>query len=108
MDTLTPGPKSRYRWVQKEVNLPKIISRGSRHKIVKPIQEWLCYHGFKTGVDQDFGPATQKLVERFFKTRIIARFSILIFHIGLKYLIVGNISFPVRIHKILVNCVHSP
>ncbi len=65
MATLTPSSEIKYKWLQKEINLPKIISRGSKHKIVKPIQEWLCYHGFKTGVDQDFGPATQKLIKKF-------------------------------------------
>jgi len=65
MATLAPNSKIKYKWLQKEINLPKVISRGSKHKIVKPIQEWLCYHGFKTGVDQDFGPATQKLVKKF-------------------------------------------
>ena len=68
MAILTPSSEIKYKWLQKEVNLPKIISRGSKHKIVKPIQEWLCYHGFRTGVDQDFGPATQKLIKKFQET----------------------------------------
>jgi len=65
MDTLISISEIKYRWLQKEVSLPKVISRGSKHKMVKLIQEWLCYHGFKTGIDQDFGPATQKLVKKF-------------------------------------------
>ena len=63
MATLTPRSEIKYQWLQKEINLPKIISRGSKHKIVKPIQEWLCFHGFKTGVDQDFNPEVFDTIE---------------------------------------------
>jgi len=54
MDTFIPSSQIKYRWLKKEVNLLGVISRSSSHKMVKPIQEWLCYHGFKTGFATKF------------------------------------------------------
>jgi hypothetical protein len=54
-----------YPWIRKEVQLVRLLKRGSKHKQVRSVQEWLCYHGLKTGVDQDFGPATEKQVKNF-------------------------------------------
>lgn len=54
-----------YTWIKKELQLSRHLTRGSKYKQVKCIQEWLCYHGFKTAVDQDFGPATEKQIKEF-------------------------------------------
>ena len=54
-----------YPWIKKELQLVRILKKDSKHKQVRLVQEWLCYHGFKTGVDQDFGPATEKQVKNF-------------------------------------------
>jgi len=54
-----------YPWIKKELQLERPLKRGSRHKQVRCVQEWLCYHDFKTGVDQNYGPATEKQVANF-------------------------------------------
>jgi peptidoglycan hydrolase-like protein with peptidoglycan-binding domain len=42
------------------------IASGSPNKIaVQRVQEWLCYHGKATEVDEDFGPHTKSLVKAF-------------------------------------------
>ncbi len=41
------------------------ISRGSKKMPAQRVQEWLCYHGFRTTVDADFGPATETAVRLF-------------------------------------------
>ena len=41
------------------------LSRGSAGMLVKATQEWLCYHGYGTRVDKDFGPATEVSVMNF-------------------------------------------
>jgi hypothetical protein len=65
-ETLMPG-QIKYSWIKKELVFPKTIKKGDKTRYVKYIQEWLCFHNFKTGVDQDFGPATQKQVKNFQK-----------------------------------------
>ena len=58
-----------YAWIRKELRLNRLLKRGSKIKQVRFVQEWLCYHGFKTGVDQDFGPATERQVRNFQKEK---------------------------------------
>lgn len=41
------------------------LARGSTDAGVKRVQEWLTLHGFATGIDGDFGPATAAAVEAF-------------------------------------------
>jgi len=41
------------------------LARGSTDHGVKRVQEWLTLHGFATGIDGDFGPATAAAVEAF-------------------------------------------
>ena len=43
----------------------KTIKKGDRGRDVRLAQEWLCYHGFATGIDDDFGPATEVCVKAF-------------------------------------------
>ena len=41
------------------------LSIGSTDAGVKRVQEWLTLHGFATGIDGEFGPATRAAVEAF-------------------------------------------
>jgi hypothetical protein len=43
----------------------KTLKKGDRGPEVKELQEWLNLHDFCTGIDSDFGPATQKTLQRF-------------------------------------------
>lgn len=42
-----------------------LYRKGSKGKVVKVIQEWLCLHGDHIPIDGDFGPATQRAVINF-------------------------------------------
>ena len=53
-------------YIRREIDAPDApVARGARNKTVQRIQEWLNYHAFRTGVDGDFGPATQACVRDF-------------------------------------------
>lgn len=53
-------------YVRKEIDFPgKTVMKGNRSSSTKQIQEWLNYHGFRTGIDQDYGPATEECVRDF-------------------------------------------
>ncbi|MCH9813055.1 MAG: peptidoglycan-binding protein [Epsilonproteobacteria bacterium] len=54
-----------FKWIKKELKLPKTIKKGSKSVYVKYIQEWLDYHDFKTPIDQKFGIATKTQVKKF-------------------------------------------
>tara|TARA_X000001388_G_scaffold20926_3_gene13869 strand:- start:2100 stop:2870 length:771 start_codon:yes stop_codon:yes gene_type:complete len=43
----------------------KTVKRGDRGPEVKELQEWLNLHDFGTGIDGDFGPATEETLKRF-------------------------------------------
>ena len=43
----------------------KTVKEGDRGRDVRLAQEWLCYHAFATGIDGDFGPATDSCVKAF-------------------------------------------
>ncbi len=45
------------------------IKRGSPGKRVRRVQEWLCHHKIRTGVDGKFGPATTRCVKAFQRKR---------------------------------------
>ena len=49
------------------------LARGSTDAGVKRVQEWLTLHGFATGIDGDFGPATAAAVEAFQRSQGILR-----------------------------------
>jgi peptidoglycan hydrolase-like protein with peptidoglycan-binding domain len=51
--------------VADELTFPGALSIGSRGFGVKRVQEWLCYHGFATAIDSDFGSATLDALTRF-------------------------------------------
>jgi hypothetical protein len=54
------------RYITNEIDPPaKIIAKGTKNKTVKRIQEWLNYHHCRTGIDGDYGPATEACVEDF-------------------------------------------
>ncbi len=42
-----------------------VIKRDDKGLAVKLVQEWLTLHGFYTGIDDDFGPATVRTVKAF-------------------------------------------
>jgi hypothetical protein len=54
------------RYVRQEVDPPRrMVTRGAKNSTVKRIQEWLNFHDCRTGIDSDFGPATQACVRDF-------------------------------------------
>lgn len=57
--------------VIEEVNFSSPIKRDDSGIPVKRIQEWLAYHRFSTGIDSDFGPATEQCVLGFQKAQKI-------------------------------------
>jgi len=42
-----------------------LIKRGSRSKLVKLIQEWLCLNNLSVVIDGDYGPATEEAIKKF-------------------------------------------
>jgi hypothetical protein len=48
-----------------DLEIKRIIVRGSKGKRVKLVQEWLCQHGFDIIIDGIFGPATEQAVIKF-------------------------------------------
>ncbi len=55
------------RWLQREYDFGRTVSRGARGKRVKLIQEWMALHGVHVVPDGAFGPATRAAVEKFQK-----------------------------------------
>jgi hypothetical protein len=43
----------------------RTVKRGDKNRDVRLAQEWLTYHGFGTGIDSEFGPATETCVKAF-------------------------------------------
>ncbi len=58
-----------YSWIRSELVFDKKYRRGHKGKKVRIIQEWLSFNGFLTGIDGDFGPATEKTVRQFQKAK---------------------------------------
>jgi len=69
MTTIIKPNEIPYSWIKKESVLKKTVKREDKNRFVGYIQEWLCYHGFKLDIDQDFGPATQRQVLKFQKSK---------------------------------------
>jgi hypothetical protein len=60
-------------YIRREIDPPKkTLKRGSRGNKVKQVQEWLQYHNCRTGIDGQFGPATQQCVKDFQKKKNIS------------------------------------
>ncbi len=53
-------------YIRREIDAPReTVKRGARNQTVKRIQEWLNFHNCRTGIDGDFGPATEACVKDF-------------------------------------------
>ncbi len=52
-------------WIQKEVELKKIIKKVARGMATRRVQEWLQFHGFGLVINEDFGGVTKKRVQQF-------------------------------------------
>ncbi len=51
-------------YIRREIDPPKkTVKRGARNQTVQRVQEWLNFHDCRTGIDGDFGPATQACVK---------------------------------------------
>ena len=48
----------------------KVSPTASRH--VRRLQEWLCFAGFNTAIDGEFGPATKSALQAFQRTHLFA------------------------------------
>lgn len=58
-----------------EIRAPALpLQQGSPNRVaVKRVQEWLTLHGFATGIDSDFGPATRAALAAFQRHKGILR-----------------------------------
>ncbi len=63
-------------WIQKEVELKKIIKKGARGMATRRVQEWLQFHGFGLVINEDFGGVTKKRVQQFQEDRGLGASSI--------------------------------
>lgn len=48
-----------------ELAYPGVLTRGATGPGVRRVQEWLTFHGLKTGIDGDFGPSTERALRAF-------------------------------------------
>jgi hypothetical protein len=50
-----------------EIQFPAnlILKPGNTNLSVKRVQEWLCFHNFRTSIDKEFGPSTEHQVNAF-------------------------------------------
>lgn len=51
--------------VGRELGFGGPIQRRTRGLKARRVQEWVTFHGFATAIDEDFGPATERAVQRF-------------------------------------------
>lgn len=65
MRVYTDDVKEMDRWITDEVLFAGTVARGDDGRSVRRVQEWLNLHDFGTGIDGDFGPATERQVQRF-------------------------------------------
>lgn len=59
--------------VVKELSFDGVIKKGDRGLKVRRVQEWLKINGFATGIDSDFGDATETCVTNFQNSKGIAQ-----------------------------------
>ena len=53
-------------YIRREIDPPRsVVKKGVRGLSVKRIQEWLNFHNCRTGIDGQFGPATEACVKDF-------------------------------------------
>ncbi|MDH3493454.1 MAG: peptidoglycan-binding protein, partial [Acidobacteriota bacterium] len=55
--------------VRKEFEFPGEIKEGTKGRKARQVQEWVSIHGFKTGIDEEFGPATKRALKLFQEAR---------------------------------------
>jgi CHAP domain/Putative peptidoglycan binding domain len=50
-----------------EIRFPDgtVLEKSNRGVLVKRVQEWLCFHNLPTRIDRDFGPSTERQLNRF-------------------------------------------
>lgn len=51
--------------VNAELAFNKSIGTGTKGMPARRVQEWLAFHGFRTGIDADYGSATAYAVQKF-------------------------------------------
>ncbi len=57
-------------YIRREIDDPRhTVKQGTRNQTVKRIQEWLNFHNCRTGIDGNFGPATEACVKDFQRIR---------------------------------------
>jgi len=52
-------------YLAKETTFPGQLANGAKSMAVRRVQEWLCFHGVQTSVDNGFGDATEQAVKSF-------------------------------------------
>ncbi len=72
-EELVPAPPTQLlsypRTVRDEIEYPGEVNEGTRGRRARRIQEWLTIHGFRTAIDDDFGPATKRALASFQSAR---------------------------------------
>ena len=55
--------------VREEFEYPGEVGEGTRGRKARRIQEWLSIQGFRTSIDEEFGPATERALQCFQRAR---------------------------------------
>lgn len=59
-------------FVRRELDFPGALRQGASGAAVKRVQEWLGFHGTGTPIDGKFGPATDRALQAFAKSKRVA------------------------------------
>jgi hypothetical protein len=52
-------------WIGREISVTLPVKKGARGKPARRVQEWLCLHGQRLSIDEDYGRVTETNVARF-------------------------------------------